>query len=340
MINFKNDYNDVAHEAIIDLLVKYKDNNYIGYSEDTLSALAIKKIKTYFDHQVHVHFMVGGTITNKTVIAHLLKPYEAVISASTGHIDVHETGAIEQTGHKIITIFSEDGKISAQQIKNTLKEYNDFHRVIPKMIYISNATETGLIYQKDELKAIYEVAQENNLYLFIDGARLGVALTAETSDLTLNDISLYSDVFYIGGTKNGAMLGEAILTKHEDIFKNLKYSIKQNGGLLAKGFLIGLQFDALFTNDLFFNIARAANDRALELGTGLKTLLPSFKLTPTNQQFLSLSNDVINALKVKYQFEIWEEKDSESVIRLVTTYRRTSEEIKEFLTDLKAILKK
>ena len=338
MINFRNDYNDIAHEAILDLLLEVKDQSNIGYGEDVITDKAKQLLQTHFDHKIYTSFMVGGTITNKTVISHLLKPYEAVISASTGHIDVHETGAIEQTGHKIITIDSVDGKINASDVKITLEQFQDFHRVIPKMIYLSNATETGLIYNKSELIELYTVAKQNDLILFIDGARLGVALTSKESDLTLNEISLYSDIFYIGGTKNGAMLGEAIITKHEAMHNNLTYSIKQNGGLLAKGFILGIQFQALFTNNLFFEIASKANQNANLLVEGLKQLRIDFKPTPTNQQFLRLKKSIVDSLKKNYQFEIWADHDAEQTIRLVTTYRRNEAEIQSFLRDLSKLI--
>ncbi|HKL61569.1 MAG TPA: aminotransferase class I/II-fold pyridoxal phosphate-dependent enzyme [Acholeplasma sp.] len=338
MINFKNDYSDIAHEKLIALLIQSQKEANIGYGEDTHTKNAMKRIQSQFDHEVHVSFMVGGTITNKTVISHLLKPYEAVISASTGHIELHETGAIEQTGHKIITIPSMDGKISATDVLNVLENHTDYHMVKPKLVYISNATETGLIYKKQELIELYGVCQSHDLILFIDGARLGVALSSVETDLTLNDISKYSDIFYIGGTKNGALIGEAIVTKHAKYHELLKYSIKQNGGLLSKGFLIAIQFEGLFTNDLFFEIARHANQSAQCLIKGLNELGVEFNSTPTNQQFLILTNDIVNTLSTSYQFEVWHDLNTKKMIRLVTTYRTTEKEIEHFLTNLKTLL--
>ena len=282
--------------------------------------------------------MTGGTSTNKIVISHLLKPYEAVFSAVTGHIEVHETGAIEQTGHKVITIPTENGKISASEIEKTYNHFTDEHMVKPKMVYLSNATETGMIYQKKELKEIYETCQRLNLYLYIDGARLGVALTSEHNDLTLDDMVTYTDIFYIGGTKNGALLGEAVITKHKEIDESFRYSMKQQGGLLAKGFLVGIQFEGLFTDNLFYEIGRHANMMSKYLIQELKKVGLSFKESDTNQQFITLPSDVVTHLNEKYTFEIWNDFGSTKMIRLVTTYRTTYDEINSFIHDLRTML--
>ncbi|MDY0074629.1 MAG: aminotransferase class I/II-fold pyridoxal phosphate-dependent enzyme [Acholeplasmataceae bacterium] len=335
MIHFRNDYNDIAHPKIIKHMQQCMDETHLGYGMDEHSKKARERIQELISIPVFIHFMVGGTSTNKIVISHILKPYEAVISAQTGHIEVHETGAIESTGHKIITIPTDDGKLTVELIKKAYTRYTDEHMVKPKLVYLSQATETGYIYQKDELKDIYNLCQSLEMYLFIDGARLGVSLTAEQNRLTIDDHAKYSDVFYIGGTKNGAMLGEALITKHPSIDNYLRYSMKQGGGLLAKGFLIGMQFEALFEDQLFFEIGAKANQMANYLKEKLKVHQIIFNETPTNQQFIKLPNQVIEKLNQKYTFETWEDHGSSKTIRLVTNYRTQKSDIDQLILDIK-----
>lgn len=335
MIHFRNDYNDIAHPKLIERLVTYQNEAHLGYGMDLHSKHAKDVIQKHIKTPVYVHFMSGGTSTNKIVISHLLKPFEAVISAATGHIEVHETGAIEQTGHKIISLPTHDGKIDAQQIDEAYQTFTDEHMVKPKMVYISQATETGLIYSKKELQAIYEVCQKLNMYLFVDGARLGVALTSKENDLTLDDMVNLTDIFYIGGTKNGALLGEAVITKHAFMDDYFRYSMKQQGGLLAKSFLVGMQFEGLFENDLFYEIGRHANQMSSYLISQLKSIGLQFNETPTNQQFITLKKEKIEQLKKTYTFEIWQDLKDKQMIRLVTTYRTTKEDIDQLILDLK-----
>lgn len=335
MIHFRNDYNDIAHPEIIEHMQRCMNETHLGYGMDEHSKRARELIQALISIPVFIHFMVGGTSTNKIVISHLLKPYEAVISAETGHIEVHETGAIESTGHKIISIPTVDGKLNVDHIKKTYQRYTDEHMVKPKLVYLSQATETGFIYQKNELKAIYELCQSLGMYLFIDGARLGVALTADLTELTIDDHALYSDVFYIGGTKNGAMLGEALITKHESIDQYFRYSMKQSGGLLAKGFLIGMQFEALFEDQLFFHIGSKANLMANYLKQKLNEQKIIFHETPTNQQFIQLPSPVIDRLNQKYTFEIWEDHGSSKTIRLVMNYRTQAKDIDQLIMNIK-----
>lgn len=334
MIHFRNDYNDIAHPKLLKLLSHLETEAHLGYGMDTHTGHARACIQKEIKQPVYIHFMTGGTSTNKIVISHLLKPYEAVISATTSHIEVHETGAIEQTGHKIILIPTDDGKIDADQIKSTFLNYTDEHMVKPKMVYLSNATETGMIYQKKELKEIYETCQKLGLYLYVDGARLGVALTADQNDLTLDDMVTYTDIFYIGGTKNGALLGEAVVTKHEKINESFRYSMKQQGGLLAKGFLVGIQFEGLFTDGLFYEIGRHANLMSTYLIKELKTMGLAFRESETNQQFIELPYQVVKQLSKTFTFEVWKDLGLTQIIRLVTTYRTTYEEINTFISDL------
>lgn len=339
MIHFRNDYNDIAHPKLLAMLQALESEAHLGYGMDLHSEQAKKCIQKEIKQPVFIHFMTGGTSTNKIVISHLLKPFEAVISAKTGHIEVHETGAIEQTGHKIITIETQDGKLTPDKIEKTYHTFTDEHMVKPKMVYISNATETGMIYGKSELKAIYEMCQNLGLYVFVDGARLGVALTSEGNDLTLDDVVTYSDIFYIGGTKNGALLGEAVVTKHAHLDESFRYSMKQHGGLLAKGFLVGMQFEGLFQDGLFYEIGKHANHMAKYLISGLKTLGLHFNETPTNQQFVTLPNAIVEKLSKSYTFEVWQDLGKSKMIRLVSTYRTTTKEIDQLVQDLKSYLK-
>ncbi len=335
MIHFRNDYNDIAHPKLIEHLLKHQDECHLGYGMDNHSKHAKELIQKHSQHPIFIHFMSGGTSANKIVISHLLKPYEAVISAQTGHIEVHETGAIESTGHKIISVSTKDGKLTSKDIEDTFISFTDEHMVKPKMVYLSNATETGMIYLKDELKSLYHTCQKLNLYLYLDGARLGVALTSKNNDMTLKDLIEYTDIFYIGGTKNGALLGEAVVTRHLELDHYFRYSMKQNGGLLAKGFLVGLQFERLFEDNLFYDIGSEANQRAQYLIDGLKKYKISFNETPTNQQFITVSNETYQKISQKYTFEIWHDLGSSKMIRLVTTYRTKEIEIDELLNDLK-----
>lgn len=339
MYSFKNDYSELAHPRILELLNKYAIEQNSGYGHDDHTKRAIEYIKRHFTKDVDVHLLIGGTSTNKIVISHALRPYEAVISVETGHINVHETGAIEATGHKILTTPGRDGKITSEEIIKVYQEHNDEHMVKPKMVYISNSTEIGTIYTKKELTEISQTCKELGLYLFLDGARLGVALTAEGNDLTLDDIANLTDAFYIGGTKNGALIGEAVIISNDALKPFFRYSIKTNGGLLAKGYLTGIQFEALFSDDLFFQLAQHANNCATTLKDGLKELGIEFlNESPTNLQFVILDNKVIEPLRKKYNFEVWEKRLDQTVIRLVTSWATNPNEVKNFLTDLQQLL--
>lgn len=340
MHSFRNDYSELAHPEILKLINQFSDEQNIGYGLDKHSERARNLIhREINNNDADIHFLVGGTNCNKTAIAHSLKPYEAVISVKCGHINVHEAGAIEASGHKILTVPGEGGKITVEEIEYVHARHRDEHMVVPRMVYISNSTEIGTIYKKAELKAIYEKCQELGLYLFIDGARLGVALTAEENDLTLADVARLSDLFYIGGTKNGAMLGEALVIVNPAIKKNLRNTLKQNGGMLAKGYLIGLQFEALFADDLFFKLAAHANKMALALKAGLKRLNVEFAYdSPTNQQFIVLENRIVQELLEKYDFEIWEEGEEKTTIRLVTSWATKQEAVADFINDLEKLI--
>lgn len=340
MFNFKNDYNYLCHENIIMALQNLKDEANEVYGLDKHSENAKELIKKHLTNKnVDIHFIVGGTMVNKTVISHALKPYEAVISATTGHINVHETGAIEATGHKVITIPSHDGKVRVDDIKVCLKTHTDEHMVLPKMLYISETTETGSIYSKEEIKELYAFCKECGLYLFVDGARLGCALA--TNLITLDDLANYSDVFYIGGAKNGALLGEALVIVNESIKNNFRFSIKQNGGMYSKGFVAGIQFEELFKDDLYFRLAKQSNESTLFLYNELiKRNIKMQGGCDTNQIFPILSNELYEKLKEMTSFELWEDLGSEKVVRLVCGFKTTKEYVQEFINQLDLIMKK
>lgn len=342
MYSFRNDYSVLAHRNILDLMMKVSDEQNIGYGLDAHSERAKELIKKQIgsDLDLDIHFLIGGTSCNKIIISHVLKPYEAVIAVNSGHINVHETGAIEAGGHKIITTKGVDGKVNLDEIRKVCKDHCDEHMVVPKMVYISNSTELGTIYTLGELKALHDLCKELDLYLFLDGARLGVALTAAGNDLSLRKIAEMVDVFYIGGTKNGALLGEAVVIVNPDLRENFRHSIKQNAGMLAKGFAIGLQFEALFENNLYFDLALHANKMAKKLKDGLLDLgVEMASESPTNQQFIRLPKDVVKVLQKDYDFEIWEDFGDVMTIRLVTSWATTVDAVDVFLADLAKIIK-
>lgn len=338
MISFKNDYSEGAYPGILEAMISCNLEQTDGYGEDYHTENACRLIKEKMNYEAcSIYFLVGGTQTNLTVISHILRPYEAVIACNTGHINVHETGAIEATGHKVIAQKSSDGKLTPELIKIALAEHTDLHMVYPKMVYISNPTEVGTLYSKNELEAINEVCREQKLYLFIDGARLASALTSDINDVALSDYPRLSDIFYIGGTKAGALFGEAVVITNEAIANNFGFSIKQKGALLAKGRLLGIQFEELFKNDLYTELGEHANKMAKLLKeaieeNGYKFLFESH----TNQQFPIFPDSVVKALSEKYSFTFWAKFDeTSSVIRLVTSWATKKENVLEFINDLK-----
>ena len=262
MYSFKNDYSEGAHPRIIEKLLKTNLEQTEGYGKDIYCIEAENLIKNKLNNKdVDVHFISGGTQTNLIAISAFLRPYEAAISTNTGHIQVNEAGSIEATGHKVISVNVKDGKLRKEDILYVLSKYTNEHVVKPKLVYISNSTEIGTIYTKSELEGLSQVCREHNLILFMDGARLGSALTCKQNDLTFEDISKLTDAFYIGGTKNGALLGEALVICNKDLQEDFRYNLKQKGAMLAKGRLLGIQFTELFKDDLYIEIAfeRKAN---------------------------------------------------------------------------------
>lgn len=334
--SFKNDYSEGAHPTILEKLITTNLQQQIGYGEDDYCNEASELIKTEIKKEAAIHFVSGGTQANLIVISAILKPHESVIAAESGHIAVHETGAIEATGHKINTVSSTDGKLTPSQIQTVLDTHTDEHMVKPKLVYISNSTEIGSVYTKTELENLYNYCQNKNLYLFIDGARLASALTSSKSDVTLEDMANFSDVFYIGGTKNGALLGEAIVINNLTLNEDFRFNIKQKGGMLAKGRLIGIQFVELFTNNLFFQLGKHANNMAEQLAEGLSKKGHAFLTEPSsNQIFPILPNHLIEKLQQDFEFYVWSKIDNEnSSIRLVTSWATQEEKVKEFLAKI------
>ncbi|MBQ9828235.1 MAG: aminotransferase class I/II-fold pyridoxal phosphate-dependent enzyme [Lachnospiraceae bacterium] len=332
-MRFNNDYNRGAHPEILKLLNETNDTSYPGYGTDEWCVKASDEIKKYLGGvDCDIHFMEGGTQVNYTVIASALRPFQGVISADTGHINVHETGAVENTGHKVITIPHKDGKIFAEDIEKLAVGYEESgipeHVVMPKMVYISFPTEYGTIYSKEELTAISKVCREHALYLFVDGARLGYGLGSDACDLTIEDIAKLSDVFYIGGTKCGALFGEAVVISHPELRPHFRSFIKQNGGMLAKGWLLGLQFYALFKDGLYFRITEEADRRAMEIrGAFLRKGLPLYIDSPTNQQFIALTDEQAEQLAAEHVFEFEGRIDEGHICaRFCTSFATVKEE--------------
>ena len=336
--SFKNDYTELGYDSILTVLSQINREQLAGYGDDKYCVQARSRIKEMLNNaNVDIHFVVGGTQANLLVISSILKPYESVIAVESSHICIHEAGAIESNGHKINVANSIDGKLTIQGIKQILDLHTDEHMVKPRMVFVSNLTEIGTVYTKNELKEISDFCKMNNLLLYLDGARLGVALTSEVNDLTLEELCSLVDVFYIGGTKNGAMLGEAIVIVNDKIKENFRYMMKQKGALTAKSGLIGIQFNELFKNDLYFKLAKNANRMAVKIAKSIERLGYKF-LCPymTNQIFPILPNDLIFKLQEKYDFYIWQRFDDDnSVIRLVTSWATNEEAVDEFISDLK-----
>ncbi|AKN30159.1 amino acid lyase [Clostridium carboxidivorans P7] len=338
MYSFKNDYSEGTHERILKALIESNLEQTEGYGEDVYTQKAIELMKERIGRSdVDIHLFVGGTQTNLTVISAFLRPHEAAIAANTGHILVHETGAIEATGHKVISIKVNDGKLRPEDIKPALDAHTDEHMVKPKMVYISNPTEIGSIYSKNELELLSKFCRENKLILYVDGARLGSALCSEENDMELSDLGKLVDAFYIGGTKNGALMGEALVICNDSLKEDFRFHIKQKGALLAKGRLLGIQFLELFKDDLYFDLARNANAMANLLkkeitAAGYKFLTHS----PSNQVFPILPDKLIEKLQAEYSFYIWEKVDEyNSAVRLVTSWATKEEEVLGFIENLK-----
>lgn len=335
-LNFKNDYSNIAHRLVLERLKEYMDTSFNGYGLDEASEKAKRTVKDLIQTEADIHFLIGGTSANKIAIAHALRPYEAVIAVESGHIAVHETGAIEQSGHKILTVKPVMGKITPKDIQNTVDAHYDEHGVVPRLVYISNATEIGTIYTKDELTKIAKVCKENNLYFYIDGARLSNALVAQNNDLTLPEIASLTDMFTIGGTKNGLLMGEVLIVTNPELKPFVRHSIKQNGGMLAKGFLLGLQFQVFFEDNLFLKLASHANNLALKLQE--KLIAMGYELagvSETNQLFVNISFAKYDYLKDLCAFEVWNKTKDKVTVRFVTSFATKEEDVDKLLELLK-----
>ena len=335
---FFNDYSETAHPACLQAVAHQPEQQQIGYGLDEISARARDLIQA----QIHapaaeIHFCSGGTQANLTVIGSMLRPHEAVIAVESGHIATHETGAIEATGHKVIHVPHVHGKLTPEAVARALTAHPNEHSVKPRMLFISQSTEFGTVYSKAELQTLRALCDAHNLYLYIDGARLGMALASDDSDVTLADLANIADAFYIGGTKNGALLGEAIVLVNPALQSDFRYALKQRGALLAKGRVIASQFVALFENGLYFELARHANACAQRLRHGLSELGFVFQTdSPTNQIFPILPNALIAQLQQHYGFYVWETLNNDtSAIRLVTSWATPMDQVEQFLTDVR-----
>jgi len=340
---FYDDYSEGAHPTILEALSKTNLEQQIGYGEDEYTKNAIVGIQKALGVDSAVHLVSAGTQANFICLASMLKSYEAVIAASSAHINVHEAGAVEATGHKIIVVESEDGKLKPEDVEGVVAAHPDEHMVVPKVVFISQATELGSLYTKAEITQLAETAHKHGLYLYMDGARLGVAVTSQSGDLQLSDIpNLGVDMFYIGGTKNGALCGEAIVIPNSQLQDHFRWYLKQYGALLAKGRLLGVQFEALFgDSQLWIELGKKTNEQATRLTDGLKKLKVQFMQEPAaNQLFIILPDTIIEKLKANYGFHIWsKQSESESVIRLVTSWATEPQNVNELLTDLANLLK-
>ena len=336
MISFQSDYIQGAHPKILENLIKTNYEALSGYSTDKYCDIAKEKIKAACNKpDADVYFLVGGTQANQVVISTCLRNYEGVISAVTGHINAHEAGAVEYTGHKVLPLPNHNGKIDATELKDFVQTFyaddNHEHMVFPGMVYISHPTEYGTLYSKDELTKISEICKKYDMMLFLDGARLGYGVMSNETDVSLEDIANLCDVFYIGGTKVGALCGEAVVFTHNNAPKYFMTTVKQHGAMIAKGRLLGIQFDTLFTDNLYFEISK----HAILMAEKLKNLFVEkgykfFLDSPTNQQFIILENNKMEELKKNVVFGFWEKYDeNHTVVRFATSWATTEEDINE-----------
>jgi len=336
MYSFKNDYSEGAHPNILDALVANNLGQEEGYGGDRHTSNGIAAIqKAVGDDTADVHLLSGGTQTNLIAISAFLRPHEACITAQIGHIATHEAGAIEATGHKLLSVDTKSGKLTPELIAPVLAEHHFEHMVKPRLVYISNPTELGTVYLKEELESLYAYCQEKNLFIYMDGARLGASITCKDADLTMAEIYRLTDALFIGGTKNGALLGEALVIRNQNLRSDVRYLIKQRGGLLAKGRILGIQFEQLFTDNLYFDLARQTNVTAQYMADELRKSGCGFLIdSPTNQIFPIMENRVIEELSTQYEFYVWSAVDeTHSAIRLVTSWTTTELVVKDFVRE-------
>lgn len=328
MINLRNDYNTIGDEKILEELVKYSDNKYIGYGEDEVSNELKTIVREKTKSNADCYVLPGGTATNVIGLSQMLKyPYEAVITVSSSHINVHETGALESSGHKIIYTPSILGKVDIKKIEETFNNFNDNHMVMPKALYLSNATELGETYSLEELKEISTLCKRLGLYFFLDGARLPVAMASE--GYSLSDIASICDMFYLGGTKIGLPYGELLIIVNEELKNNFKYLLKNKLGLLAKGFVGSIMFKRLLQDDYYLDLA----NKEIKQSDKLRKSLIDFIVYPnkTNQVFIKINYNLFNKLKEKVEFEVWEKHEEYLVIRFVTSIKTSDQEIRDVI---------
>ena len=341
MIRLNCDYLEGCHPAILRKLTETNMEQTVGYGLDPYCDQAAAMIREIFAcPDAAVHFLVGGTQANTTVIAAALRPYDGVLCAETGHINVHETGAIESSGHKCLALPHRNGKITAAQVAAAVAaQGDDEHIVKPGMVYISLSTELGTLYTLAELQDMYRTCQQLGLYLFIDGARLGYALAAPACDLTPADLTKCCDVFTVGGTKVGALFGEAVVISHPELNRNFRYMIKQRGGMLAKGRLLGVQFVALMENGLYFTIARKAVEQALRIRQALVNKgIPLFIDSPTNQQYPIFTKAQMAALSQQFDLALWEPvDDTRDAMRVCTSWATPDEYVDAFIAAVEGL---
>lgn len=338
MLSFENDYQEGAHEKILARLIETNLEPLSGYGSDPYCESAKEKIKAACEcPEADVWFLTGGTQTNQTIIDSMLEPFEGVVAAETGHVAAHEAGAIEYSGHKVLTIPQHEGKIAAAELEAFLRKFwedgNHEHMIFPGMVYISHPTEYGTLYSKAELENLSAICDAYQIPLYLDGARLGYGLAAVDTDVTLPDIARCCHVFYIGGTKVGALCGEAVVFTRHNTPKHFLTRIKQHGALLAKGRLLGVQFDTLFTDNLYFEISRHAIAMAELLKKGLHDNdIPLYLDSPTNQQFLLITDEQAERLKHEVVYSFWEKPDEDHiVIRLATDWATTEAQVLELV---------
>ncbi|XCP86746.1 aminotransferase class V-fold PLP-dependent enzyme [Roseburia hominis] len=341
MILFNSDYTEGAHPRILEKLMETNLEQTVGYGEDAYCEMAREAIRKVCEApEADVHFLVGGTQANFTVISSILRPYQGVLCAESGHINVHETGAVEACGHKVLGLPACEGKITAEQIEREYElhwsDESHEHIVQPKMVYISHPTELGTLYTKSELEAIHAVCRKCGMFLFLDGARMGYGLAAPGTDVTLPDLAKLCDVFYIGGTKVGALFGEAVVITNPALGEDFRYCIKQKGGMLAKGRLLGVQFLELFKDGLYFEISKHAIDMAMLLKEGLMAKGYEFFMdSVTNQQFVIVSDEKLAQIREKYGVTYQQRYDKKHiVIRLCTSWATKEENVRAFLADM------
>ena len=347
MIYFNNDYAEGCHPAVLEALIKTNLEQTPGYGTDVHCRNAAEMIRSLCkDSRLDVHFLVGGTQTNLTVIDAALRPHQGVVGADTAHINVHETGAVEATGHKVLWLPGRDGKITAEQVSACVREHRENesfeHMVQPKMVYISNPTELGTLYSLQELEDIRSVCRELGLYLFMDGARLGYGLEAAGNDVTLPDLARLCDVFYIGGTKVGALFGEAVVISNPALKEDFRYLIKQHGGMLAKGRLLGVQYEALLKDGLYFAISREADAQADRIRACLaENKVPLLVENTTNQIFPILPDGVLAELEKTYVFsEQCRTDETHRAVRICTSWATKPENTADLCADLTRLLKR